>query len=441
MTTTSTRLPAGPDAPRPQNGDPMADNPDTGDRHDPAVFAISTLPLLLALCLGSVLFWLFAAGCGAGDDTPADTGAQTPAPAAAETAPPTTTAPPPTTADNPAPGEPGYDPYLDPCSDVNTAHSRRRAADARALMDQAETGGSPAADAAGQVADIRREIGWDRDCEGVWGAEDDARLEALERAAETPPPTSEDAETAETDSPDTGDGETPAGTAAPPATDDGHDHADNDGHDHGDNDGHDHGPVLPDDPEWVDELPEPLDPDPEPVGAVLDWDQFKLRPLAEARPDVCAHKPWWCVTGDQPARWTWGPMQVTIGTRAATPRNPAADKTGVYDNDRGEQVRITQYGKTYSYTVTGFNPQDLDDDGLRDVRILVRVTTDDRWDWENLTTGESGQEADPDKMFDDSVLAVVLPEHAGTVTFDAGGNMTGATLLVFYPPPAGGEGG
>ena len=197
----------------------MSDNPDTRRRRDTVCFALGGLPVPLAFALGAVVFWLSVGACGSPGDTD-PTGAQQ-TPAAAETAAPETTAPPATTADNPAPGEPGYDPYLDPCSDVNTAHSRRRAAEARALMDQAETGGPPAADVAGQVAAIRREIGWDRDCEGVWGAEDDARLGALERAAENPPPAEEAADTGEADSPETGDGETPTGTAAPAATDDG----------------------------------------------------------------------------------------------------------------------------------------------------------------------------------------------------------------------------
>ena len=206
-----------------------------------------------------------------------------------------------------------------------------------------------------------------------------------------------------------------------------------------DNGGHDHGPVLPDDPEWVDELPAPLDPDPEPVGAVLDWDQFKLRPVAEVRPDVCDPMPDICGAHDNPARWTWGPMQITIGTRALTPRNPASAFTYVLDTEDG-QIRVTQYGPAYDHTVTGFTPQAVDAAGLRDVRVLVRVTTSNRHDWENLDTGESRQEAD-DTVDNDSVLALVLPEHADTVTFDGGGNMTGATMLVFYPPPVGAEEG
>lgn len=232
----------------------------------------------------------------------------------------------------------------------------------------------------------------------------------------------------ETDT-ENGDGETPAGTAAPA----------DDGHNHGDNGGHDHGPVLPDDPEWVDELPEPLDPDPEPVGAVLDWDQFKLRPLAEVRPDVCEAAAWMCGAYDNTARWTWGPMQITIGTRAITPRNPDGGHTFVMDTEVG-QIRVTQLAPAYDYRVTGFNPQDVNADGLRDVRILLRVTTDVPTDAVNLSTGET-EHQNTGEVINGSVLALVLPEHADTVTFDSDGNMTGATLLVFYPPPPGGEGG
>ena len=209
-------------------------------------------------------------------------------------------------------------------------------------------------------------------------------------------------------------------------------------------DGHDHGPG-PDDPEWVDELPAPTDPDPEPVGAVLDWDDRKLRRVEDVRPDVCEIMSYLCSSDG----WTWGPQQIAIGTRAVSP--------GVIGESRvpeGLSTRRTPCGQAHRFTVAGFAAEEVGAGGMRHVLVLTTHNLDATDTLFELAEADpidpqvgcaeappcsSGEvpclAPTPASSRDGHVWGVVLPEHAGTVRFDGAGNMTGATLLLFSPPP------
>ena len=183
-------------------------------------------------------------------------------------------------------------------------------------------------------------------------------------------------------------------------------------------------------------------------GAVLDWSDAKLQPVEEVRPDVCEHTPYNYGPG---GRWTWGPMAVTIGTRAVTP--PVLGETRVTSTGR---IRSTPCGQRYSYTVTGFAAEDVGVGGLRSVRVLLTQHAEASSAlWEQVESdpidplvgcAEAPVCPPPDgavrclyrtegAYIDTSILAVVLTEHADTITYDGSGNMTGATLLLFSPPP------
>ena len=193
----------------------------------------------------------------------------------------------------------------------------------------------------------------------------------------------------------------------------------------------DPGPA-PDDPAWVDELPEPADPDPAPVGSEQVWDQADLRPLAEARPDLCEHLAHRC---GPDGSWTRGPVAIRIGTRAVVPADPGYEDTSVVTANTGQQVRFTTGGTTYRYRVTGFAQEFAPGaGGLLQVRVLWHADSEWLTSWEILDTGETGEDVNRGDR-DASILGVVLPEHADTITYDADGNMTGATLLLFHAPP------
>lgn len=202
------------------------------------------------------------------------------------------------------------------------AVSEERAVEARAMMNT----GAGGVDLE-RLAELRAEgqlNAWASmlGCPGGWNDDDEARYQAIvataERAAERTAEQAAQGESVDEPPGESGDAiddgaaqtederaaeQAAAEAAEQAAADDGH--------------GHDHGPA-PDDPEWVDELPEPTDPDPAPVGAVLDWDDAKLRPVEEVHPYVCDHTPYNC---GAEGRWTWGPMaDDDAGTEVALAR-------------------------------------------------------------------------------------------------------------------------
>ena len=375
---------------------------------------------------------LAAAACG---------GAETPAPEpAATTAAPATTAAAPTTA---APAPATTLTLAEECAAEGADLAEDAAVEARELMDA-----GPAGLGLQRLEELREAARLDvmalgLGCEGGWTADDEVRYRAILAAPAADEPVAEtgDATGAEPEgeAPDNG----PAAeqsTAPAPTTEPA-------------------GPA-PDDPEWVDELPEPADPDPAPVGAVLDWDKGKLRPVAEVRPDVCEHMPQNCGAS---GRWTWGPMAVTIGTRAVAPA--AVGETRINSTGR---IRSTPCGQRYSYTVTGFAAEDVGVGGLRSVRVLLTQHAEATSSlWEQVESDpidplvgcvEALDCPPPDGAVrclyrtegtynDTSILAVVLTEHADTITCGDGqpapaetdpcptAMMTGATLLLFSPPP------
>ena len=393
-----------------------------------------TLAAALALALG-------AAGCGSGGE--ARTAAApdtTAAPAETTTAPPTTTAP-----AAPATTE-------DVCAE---AEAEAETVEGRALLDQAEAAGPPTAEQVEQIAEARWGALFERrhGCDDIWDDDDEARLDKLaarvgeaetgEDEATDPGPGDEpdNADSPEGGAGETGEGEDGGGEPAPEPGGGGQPDDEGAPADGGEE------PVTPDDPEWVDELPEPLDPDPAPVGAMLDWDEGKLRPVEEVNPYVCEHTPYNC--GPE-GRWTWGPMKIAVGTRALSPGYPSPEPL----IDDG--LRIWDCPQTYRWTVTGFAPSDVGPGGLRSVRILLTQDTDASGELVELIDAEPVDPRDgcaeaPEcpgpagavrcveplapQSRPTSALAVVLPEHAETISYDSAGNMTGATLLVFFPPP------
>ena len=381
---------------------------------------------------------LAAAACGGGADTTA--------PEPADASPPTTTAAAPETTAAPAPATTLS--QAEECAEEGADDAALAAEEAREIMDAGPSGlGLQRLDQLRGEA-RRTLMAIAIGCPGGWGPEDEDRYQAIIAAAQEPEAGGAETgdetprETADETGPDeTGGGEAateqapaPVQTTAPA------------------------GPA-PDDPAWVDELPEPTDPDPAPVGAVLDWDEGKLRPVEEGWPYVCEHTPYNC--GPE-GRWTWGPMAVTIGTRALSPGYLSPEPL-IYDG-----VRSRGCPQTYRWTVTGFAPSDVGPGGLRSVRILLTQDTDASGTLYELADVEPvdpmvGCAEAPEcpgpsdavrcveplapQSRPTSALAAVLPEHAETITCLDGqpapdeddpcptSDMTGATLLVFFPPP------
>ena len=162
---------------------------------------------------------------------------------------------------------------------------------------------------------------------------------------------------------------------------------------------------------------------------------------------MCEHTPYNC--GPE-GRWTWGPMDIAIGTRALSPGYPSPEPL------IADGLRRRGCPQTYRWTVTGFAPSDVGMGDLRSVRILLTQASDASGTLYELADAspvdprvgcaeapECPGPADAVRCVvplapqsrPTSALAVVLPEHADTITYDDAGNMTGATLLVFFPPP------
>ena len=376
---------------------------------------------------------LAAAACG-GAETAAPEPAATTAAPATTTAAPTTAAPAPTTTLSEA----------ERCTAEGADLAEQAAAEARELMDAGPSGlGLQRLDelrGQSRLTLMAVAIG----CPGGWGHGDEDRYQAIIAAAQTPETGSEsvDETPAETADETGAEGDGTAAEQAPapaPTTEPA-------------------GPA-PDDPEWVDELPEPADPDPAPVGAVLDWDEGKLRPVEEVNPYVCEHTPYNC---GAEGRWTWGPMEIAVGTRALSPGYPSPEPR------IAGGVRRQGCPQTYRWTVTGFAPSGVGPGGLRSVRILLTQDADASGTLVSLADVEPVDPragcveavecpgpADavrcvvprPPQSRPTSALAAVLPEHAETITCVDGqtspdeddpcptSDMTGATLLVFFPPP------
>lgn len=359
---------------------------------------------------------LAAAACSSGgaETSPAaETTTAAPEPGAAET----TTAPSTTAA---APASTTTETLAERCESSGAVLAAERAAEARAIMDR------PDGIDLGRLADLRERGRLDAvanliGCTGGWDDDDESRYQELMAAAEAEQQAAAEngAETAASEPGPEGEPEgsenapAPDTTVPPPVTTE------------------DPGPA-PDDPEWVDELPEPADPEPEPVGSEQVWDQADLRPLAEARPDICEHLAHRC---GPDGSWTWGPVAIRVGTRAVVPAHPDYEYTRVLTANTGQQVRLTSGGPTYRYLVTGFAEEFAPGaGGLLQVRVLWHADRESLTVWEILDTGETGEEIDQGDR-DGSILGVVLPEHADTIERDGEGNMTAATLLLFYAPP------
>ena len=365
---------------------------------------------------------LAAAACG-GAETSA------PEPAATTTAPSTTTAAPTT-----APAPVTTLSQAEECSAEGADDAALAAAEARELMDAGPAGlGLQRLEELRETARRMTLIAIAIGCDG-WDYDDEARYQAIIAAAEPDDPAPGGPESAD-ETPDTTADETPTGdgtaaeqSPAPAPT------------------AEPAGPA-PDDPEWVDELPEPADPDPAPVGAVLDWDEGKLRPVEEVSPYVCEHTPYNC---GAEGRWTWGPMDIAVGTRALSPGYLSPEPL-IYDG-----LRSRGCPQTYRWTVTGFEVADVGMGGLRSVRILLTQAADASGVLYEMADASpvdprvgcaeapecpgpagAGRCVEPlaPQSVSTSSLAVVLPEHAETISYDGDGNMTGATLLVFFPAP------
>ena len=158
-------------------------------------------------------------------------------------------------------------------------------------------------------------------------------------------------------------------------------------------------------------------------------------------------------------------MGIAVGSGALSPGYPEPD--ALVDEDVG--VRIRGCPQTYRWTVTGFAASDVGPGGLRSVRILLTQHAEASGILHELVDVESVDPlvgcveapacpgpADAVRCVDPiapqtiptSALAVVLHEHADTITCSSGpavpdaddpcpgADMTGATLLVFFPPPA-----
>ena len=373
-----------------------------------------TLAVGLALALA-------AAACG---------GAETVAPEPADTTPPATTAAaaPETTAAAPAPTTTLS--QAEECAAEGADDAALAAAEAREIMDAGPAGlGLQRLDELREAAQ-RTLIAIAIGCDG-WGYEDEDRYQDIIAAAQEPddpetvdetPVETADETGAEGDGPAAEQAPAPAPTTAPA------------------------GPA-PDDPEWEDKLPEPADPDPAPVGAVLDWSDANLRPVEEGWPYVCEHTPYNC--GPE-GKWTSGPpTAITIGTRAQT--------TAVIGESRvpaGLSTRRTSCGQGHRSQVTGFAIGDAGPGGLRSVRVLLAHhaaafnTLIELAETDPIDPTAGCAEAPPCSSGavpclqpteatdrDGFVLAVLLPEHADTVTYDDDGNMTGATLLLLHAGP------
>ena len=361
---------------------------------------------------------LAAAACGGGQTSAPEPAATTAAPTET-TAAPTTAAPAPATTESQA----------ERCASAGADLAEERAAEARDIMDA-----GPAGLGLQRLDDLRSRARLTAtaqryECTGGWTDADEERYQAIRAAAAE---TVEEAGPGPEPEPGTGDaaGPEPEGeqadavgqegeqAPAPPATT------------------ADPGPA-PDDPEWVDELPEPADPDPEPVGAELVWPVDELRPVGAAWPFICDHQPYRCEPGGP---WTRGPVALSVGARILEPGDPGLlnvqEFTVPDDNGIERRLRVTTYPPVYRYTVTGFAPEAAPGaGGLLNVRVLLHQTSerreltegvDDGWSDEQTTGGERNS----------SIWGTVLPEHADTVVYDADGNMTAATLVLFDAPPA-----
>ena len=357
---------------------------------------------------------LAAAACGGGA---ADTA---PEPAATTAAPAETTAAPETAA--PAPSTTESLEQL--CASEGAAEAEQAAAEARDIMAAGPSGlGMQRLEELRDRAELSaraRLFG----CEGGWTGDDQARYEAITAAVEEPETGGAETggETPRETADETGPGETGGGAPEaeqPPA------------------------PITepagpaPDDPEWVDELPEPADPDPAPVGAEMVWPVDELRPVGAAWPFICDNQPYRCEPGGP---WTRGPVALGVGARILSPGDPGllnVQEIAVPDGAGGElRLRVTDHPPVYRYTVTGFAPEaGPGAGGLLNVRVLWHETTERREVTEYLDQGLSDEEFTGGER-NSSILGTVLPEHADTVVYDADGNMTAATLVLFHAPPA-----
>lgn len=360
---------------------------------------------------------LAAAACGGGSETSA------PEPAATTTAPTTTTAAPTT-----APTPETTLSQAEECSAEGADDAALAAVEARELMAAGPAGLGLVRLEELREAAQRTLVAIAIGCDG-WGYDDEGRYQAIIAAAGEPGgpapggPESVDETPAET-ADETGaevDGtaaeQAPAPTTAPAPA----------------------GPE-PGDPGWVDELPEPADPDPAPVGAELVWPVDELRPVGAAWPFICDHQPYRCEPGGP---WTRGPVAIAVGARILKPGDPGllnVQELTIPDGTGGElRLRVTDHPPVYRYTVTGFAPEAAPGaGGLLDVRVLWHQTSERREVTEWLDQGLSDEEFTGGER-NSSILGTVLPEHAGTVVYDADGNMTAATLLLFHAPPAAGS--
>ena len=373
---------------------------------------------------------LAAAACGGGE------GDAAPTTAAPTTAAPTTAAPPPT--EPPATAWPTEPPaptttesQEELCAGAGAGLAEERAVEAREIM-----AAGPSGLGLERLADLRGRAVLNStarlfECTGGWTDDDETRYQAILAAAQPVEDDSESAdetggETADETAADAGGGDSLA-AGQPPAEPAEQAPA---------------GPA-PDDPEWVDTQPTvpPLPPEDQQQAPVI-LSKAALRPIAEVRPYVCEHMPWWC--GDA-ERWTWEPVRLGVGSRWSLPSTGEIDFSQEIPPGTGN-FRVT-FDAEYRYTVAGFElTPEPTAGGILDISVLVASERTGKWGWrfadgttrDCIPDGAEGERCDYNRR-DIAIRALVLPEHADSIERD-GGTVTAATVLLLWavPVPAGG---